>query len=198
MQSRFTDIQSPLGTIRLIATEGALSGVWLPVCLDLAPDSGARDDHQPILVMAAQQLREYFEGRRRIFDLPLLAAGSAFQQRAWACLRAIPFGQTRSYGEQARALAQPSAARAVGGANARNPIGIIVPCHRVIGSDGSLTGYAGGEAAKSWLLEHEARWVAADRPARAPDGILDPPCPTISSPSRSRSPRRSSAPRPPS
>ena len=104
---------------------------------------------------AAGQLREYLDGARREFELRLLAHGSEFERKAWAALLAIPFGETRSYAEQARMLSLPGAARAVGRANGRNPIPIVVPCHRVIGSDGSLTGFAGGLALKRWLLAHE-------------------------------------------
>src|SRR6185369_13348044 len=119
-------------------------------------------------------LREYFAGERAEFDLPLEPeGGTPFQRRAWTALREIPFGQTRTYGEQARAIQQPTAVRAVGAANGRNPIGIIVPCHRVIGSDGKLTGYAGGMAAKQWLLEHEAR-VLGTSFASAPRSIRGP------------------------
>lgn len=104
---------------------------------------------------AALQLREYLDGQRRDFDLRLLAHGSEFERKAWAVLLGIPFGETRSYAEQARAINVSGAARAVGRANGRNPIPIVVPCHRVIGSDGSLTGFAGGLALKRWLLAHE-------------------------------------------
>ena len=104
---------------------------------------------------ATGQLREYLDGHRREFELRLLAHGSEFERKAWAALLGIPFGETRSYGEQARAMSLPGAARAVGRANGRNPIPIVVPCHRVIGSDGSLTGFAGGLALKRWLLAHE-------------------------------------------
>jgi methylated-DNA-[protein]-cysteine S-methyltransferase len=116
-------------------------------------------DH-PILSVAAKQLREYFAGERRVFELPLAAEGTEFQQRVWQALMALEFGQTCSYGELARAIGQPSSSRAVGAANGRNPLSIVVPCHRVIGSDGSLTGYGGGEANKRWLLEHEAKLSA--------------------------------------
>lgn len=104
---------------------------------------------------AATQMREYLDGDRRELDLRVLAIGSELERKAWAALVAIPFGETRSYGEQARMLGLPGAARAVGRANGRNPLPIVVPCHRVIGSDGSLTGFAGGLALKRWLLAHE-------------------------------------------
>ena len=104
-----------------------------------------------------RQLNEYFEGRRRQFDLPLAPSGTPFQLRAWQALRDIPYGATRSYGEQARAMGQPRAVRAVGAANGRNPIAIVVPCHRVIGGDGKLTGYGGGLDVKQYLLDLEQR-----------------------------------------
>ncbi len=108
-----------------------------------------------MLERAAAQLAAYFAGDRKAFDLPLAPEGTAFQRRVWDQLRAIPFGVTRSYGELANALDMPTGARAVGSANGKNPISIIVPCHRVIAGSGALTGYAGGMAAKQWLLEHE-------------------------------------------
>lgn len=104
---------------------------------------------------AAAQLREYFAGERDDFDLVLAASGTAFQHKVWAALRKIPYGETWSYGELARHIGQPTASRAVGLANGRNPIAIVVPCHRVIGASGTLTGYAGGIERKRWLLEHE-------------------------------------------
>jgi methylated-DNA-[protein]-cysteine S-methyltransferase len=110
-----------------------------------------------VLAEATRQLRAYFSGDLRRFDLPLAAEGTIFQQRVWRKLGEIPFATTWSYGALARAVTRPTAYRAVGAANGRNPISIIIPCHRVIGSDGSLTGYGGGEPAKRWLLDHEAR-----------------------------------------
>ncbi len=109
------------------------------------------------------QLREYFAGSRTQFDLPLAPAGTAFQLDAWTALRAIPYGETRSYTEQAAALGRPRAVRAVGSANGRNPIAIVVPCHRVVGSRGGLTGYGGGVDRKRWLLAHEQDAAARRR-----------------------------------
>jgi len=153
--SIFADIQSPIGLIRLVAEDGALTHVDMETTDGFATRDRGQPGTSPLLEAAARQLAEYFAGTRTTFDLPLRPAGTAFQQQAWRALRAIPFGQTRSYADQARAVGRPSATRAIGAANGRNPIAIIVPCHRVIGSDGSLTGYAGGEPAKRWLLEHE-------------------------------------------
>lgn len=104
---------------------------------------------------AIEQLEQYFAGERREFDLPLLPEGTEFQRAVWSALREIPFGETRSYGEIAAAVGRPNAARAVGMANNRNPIAIVVPCHRVIGAGGTLVGYAGGLGRKTWLLDHE-------------------------------------------
>lgn len=146
---------SPVGPLTLAATDGALTGLWLaehrrPPGVDL----GVRDD--AALAAAAEQLAEYFAGRRTVFDLPLAPPGGEFEQRVWAELRAVPHGTTTTYGALARRLGTPGAAQAVGAANARNPISIVVPCHRVLGADGSLTGYAGGLAAKRFLLDLEA------------------------------------------
>jgi methylated-DNA-[protein]-cysteine S-methyltransferase len=153
-----TRIDSPLGPLRLLADERGLRGLYMQRHQGEPLASGSTDtpDH-PILAQTAKQLREYFAGERRVFELPLAAEGTEFQQRVWQALMALEFGQTCSYGQLARAIGQPSASRAVGAANGRNPLSIVVPCHRVIGSDGSLTGYGGGEANKRWLLEHEAR-----------------------------------------
>jgi methylated-DNA-[protein]-cysteine S-methyltransferase len=145
----------------LCASDGALTRVELEGHAELEAAGGVRRGGDPVLARGVTQLREYFAGARDSFDLPLAPNGTDFQRRAWAALREIPFGETRSYGEQARAIHRPTAVRAIGAANSRNPLGIIVPCHRVIGSDGKLTGYAGGLPAKQWLLDHEARIVRA-------------------------------------
>ncbi|MBK7827949.1 methylated-DNA--[protein]-cysteine S-methyltransferase [Nannocystis sp.] len=150
-------ITSPLGQLRLFADDDALRGVYLPV--QPAPIA-ATSQHHPILLRTARQLHEYFAGTRQQFDIPLHLEGTAFQRRVWQVLREIPFAATRSYAELAAAIDHPRASRAVGAANGKNPISIIVPCHRVLGSDGSLTGYAGGPPAKRWLLDHETRSAA--------------------------------------
>ena len=111
----------------------------------------------PLLTEAVRQLSSYFDGMLTDFDLPLHMTGTPFQLRCWQALRTIPYGETISYGEQARRIGSPRATRAVGGANHRNHISIVVPCHRVIGADGSLTGYGGGLGMKRWLLEHEQK-----------------------------------------
>jgi methylated-DNA-[protein]-cysteine S-methyltransferase len=142
-----TTYTSPLGPLRLRADEEAL--------LELTFGTAARDDDAPVLAAACTQLDEYFAGTRTAFDVPLRLAGSPWEQRVWAELRAIPYGETTTYGAIAATLGAPGSARAVGAANGRNPISIIVPCHRVIGSSGALTGYAWGVGNKSALLDLE-------------------------------------------
>ena len=111
----------------------------------------------PLLQLAVQQMDEYFEGNRREFNLPIKQSGSDFQQDVWKCLLTIGYGKTISYGQQSKKMNNPLAIRAIASANGQNHLAIVVPCHRVIGSDGSLTGFAGGLWRKKWLLEHEAR-----------------------------------------
>lgn len=161
MTLSYTHIDSPLGTLLLVANDTTLTmlhivaGKYVPA---VGKDWIARADH-PLLVQAAAQLGEYFAGTRRAFTLPLAPQGTPFQQRVWQALQRIPYGQTRSYLQQAQMLAEADAAmrivRAVGTANGRNPIAILIPCHRVIGANGSLTGYAGGLAQKAALLRLE-------------------------------------------
>jgi methylated-DNA-[protein]-cysteine S-methyltransferase len=151
-------IETKLGPCHLSASESGLTGAHLERAGEAPPPvavpSCAARAH---LRAAARALEEYFCGARRDFDdLRLAPAGTPFQLAVWRALRGIPFGRTTSYGELARRIGRPGAARAVGMANHRNPIWIIIPCHRVIGADGSLTGYGGGLPAKEWLLAHEA------------------------------------------
>ena len=153
---RYTWTDSPLGGILLEGDELGLSRLKINTKdRPVAPDTDAVEDAD-IFRDAVEQLRAYFAGDLQNFDLQLNPQGTSFQQRAWLELRKIPFGQTITYGEQARRLGDPNACRAVGAANGQNPIGIIVPCHRVIGSTGKLTGFAGGLDAKAWLLNHES------------------------------------------
>jgi methylated-DNA-[protein]-cysteine S-methyltransferase len=153
-------MESPLGPLRLVAGEDALVGVYLPDHKGM-PVLGARAvAGHPLLEKARAQLSAYFAGRRVAFDLPLAMAGTPFQRDVWAALRAIPLGETRAYVDLAVKLGRPAAVRAVGAANGRNPISIVVPCHRVVGKSGALTGYAGGMEAKRWLLEHERAMLA--------------------------------------
>lgn len=149
-------IDSPIGPLTLVVDDaGALTGVYMAEHAH-APDAaarGVRDD--TVAPESAAQLAEYFAGTRTAFDLVVAPVGTAFQRRVWAALREIPYGQTWTYGRLAAHLGNPRASRAVGLANARNPLSIVVPCHRVVGARGSLTGYAGGVARKRWLLDHE-------------------------------------------
>lgn len=155
---------SPLGLLRLYAHANELIGVYLPD-QDAPP---APEQASPVLAATAAQLAEYFAGVRRDFELPIAPRGTGFQAIVWRALVAIPYGETRSYGELARGIGRPAASRAVGAANGKNPISIIVPCHRVIAASGGLTGYAGGLAAKRWLLAHELRHTSrAHAAARA-------------------------------
>jgi methylated-DNA-[protein]-cysteine S-methyltransferase len=145
--------ESPIGPLTLFATGDALVGLYMGEHGSAPPEATERST--PLLERAGAQLDEYFAGRRRDFDLPLAPAGTEFQRQVWAVLRTIPFGTTWSYAEVARRIGRPRAVRAVGAANGQNPIGIVIPCHRVVGSDGSLTGYGGGLPRKRWLLAHE-------------------------------------------
>jgi methylated-DNA-[protein]-cysteine S-methyltransferase len=159
----WTAIVSPVGELLLGSNDQGLTDVLFEQHRDGADPSldrvraGRRDDADPLLARAAEQLGEYFAGDRREFDLPLVPVGSGFQQRVWAALLGIPYGTTASYGQIARRIGMPvGASRAVGLANGSNPISIIVPCHRVIGADGSLTGYGGGLSRKRFLLDLES------------------------------------------
>lgn len=157
MTQYFVRYPSPLGEILLVATDAGLSGLHFVDQKHFPRDAHAwteRDDH-PLLQGARTQLAEYFAGRRRVFDVPLAPQGTPFQRAVWSLLREIPYGATTTYGALAAKLGQPTASRAVGAANGRNPIGVIVPCHRVIGSAGALTGYAGGLERKQALLALE-------------------------------------------
>lgn len=151
-----TVLDSPLGELTLVAADGALVGLYLPGHRRRpAPATfGAREDGP--FGGAATQLAEYFDGRRTAFDLDVRPAGSEFQRRVWALLRLIPYGQTTTYGRLAAELGDAGLARAVGAANALNPISIVVPCHRVVGAGGGLVGYAGGLDRKRQLLDLEA------------------------------------------
>jgi len=167
-----TTMPSPIGRLTIVADDASIVAIRWDTETD-ERDPGARNPvdgwlgrsevvwvgaaEHPLLASAVAQLAEYFDGRRTTFDLPLAPAGTDFQLAAWRALRSIPFGTTVSYGEQAAAMGDRHKARAVGAANGRNPIPIVVPCHRVVGSNGHLTGFAGGIGVKAWLLEHELR-----------------------------------------
>ncbi len=156
-----TVVDSPVGPLTLVAADGALVGLYMDEQRHRPrPETfgePAADPRAEPFASASSQLREYFDGERTDFDLPLALDGTVFQRRVWAALRAIPYGQTISYGQLADQIGQPAASRAVGLANGKNPVGIIVPCHRVVGADGGLTGYGGGIERKRYLLAHEQR-----------------------------------------
>lgn len=179
-----SEIDTPLGRATLAATPRGLAGVWFvgqrhypqPMALGLC------DDRHPTLQLAAQQLQAFLAGTRRQFELPLdLDAGTPFQQSVWQALLQIPIGTTCSYADVGAAIGKPTAVRAVGAAVGRNPLCIVVPCHRVVGSNGALTGYAGGLARKAQLLALEAAAVAASRPSDLESGraIREPKSRTI-------------------
>ena len=157
-----TTIDSPVGPLTIIASErGVRAILWpdddprrVPAAADVQGARGGALDH-PVVAAVVEQLGEYFAGERRDFDVPLDVVGTDFQRSAWDALRTIDYGTTVSYGEQADRMGDRRKARAVGAANGRNPVSIVVPCHRVVGADGSLTGFAGGVDTKAWLLDHE-------------------------------------------
>lgn len=144
--------KTPLGFVRVRANEEGITSISIrdEECVETPSDS-------PHINLALQQLDEYFEGSRKEFDLPLNQAGTAFQQQVWQQLITIPYGKTISYRQQSQIMNSPLAIRAIASANGKNNLWVVVPCHRVIGSNGSLTGYAGGIWRKKWMLEHEAR-----------------------------------------
>mgnify|MGYP001220050775 CR=1 FL=1 len=144
-------LQSPIGWLKVTGTDAAITSVYF---MDDAPTDPPANVPAVVLACVAQ-LGEYFAGSRREFDLPLDTGGTVFQRRVWQQLRSIPYGKTASYLEIAQAIGNPQAVRAVGAANGSNPVSVILPCHRVIGSNGTLTGYGGGLWRKEWLLKHE-------------------------------------------
>lgn len=152
----YQHIKSPLGKLTLVADEKALKEIfWSGEALQPVAGVMPKAGENAVLAQAATELNAYFNGLLTAFTVPVAPEGTAFQQAAWQALCAIPYGETRSYAQQAQAINKPKAVRAIGAANGRNPIPVIIPCHRVIGSDGSLTGYAGGLAIKTYLLELE-------------------------------------------
>lgn len=171
-----TVIDSPIGELLLIGDGSNLTGLYTaehvrkPNRNDTADAADGSAIQLGIFRQAREELAQYFAGERNTFDVPLAPTGTDFQRRVWNCLREIPYGETATYRQIAEEVGAPRAVRAVGAANGRNPISIIVPCHRVVGSDGSLTGYAGGLAAKQWLLSFEG----ARRPERDAAALVDP------------------------
>ncbi len=151
-----TSLDSPVGKLTLSASEGFLTAMYMDGQRHAPPEpvDGKRDDAW--FADIVNQLHAYFDGDLTVFEIPVRLGGTAFQREVWSQLQDIPYGETISYGELARRVGSPKASRAVGLANGRNPVSIIVPCHRVIGSNGQLTGYGGGIERKTWLLDHEA------------------------------------------
>lgn len=159
LQSMFySKIESPIGELLLTADERGLTGLFMNAKAEIPDSSSSRND--AVFHEAKRQIDAYFAGTLKVFDLPIVFTGTPFQNEVWKALCEIPFGETLSYGSMARRVGRPAASRAVGAANGRNPISIIVPCHRVIGADGSLTGYGGGMDRKRWLLHHEGALTA--------------------------------------
>jgi methylated-DNA-[protein]-cysteine S-methyltransferase len=158
MSEFFTTMDSPIGEIVLQSDGRSLTGVFTHGPKPKALRQGERNPNDKVLARARKELTAYYAGMLKDFKVPLAPHGTPFQQRVWRALLEIPFGETESYGQLARRIGSPNAARAVGLANGRNPIAIIIPCHRVIGSSGALVGYGGGLPRKKWLLEHEARF----------------------------------------
>ncbi len=162
-------VDSPIGPLTLVATDDALCEIHFPDGRAPRRIEGrgrvvADAREHPVLARAARQLEEYFAGEREQFDVPLAPSGTAFQRAAWSALSTIPYGATVTYGDQARRLGDVRKSRAVGAANGQNPLPIVVPCHRVVGSDGSLTGFGGGLETKAWLLDHERRVAGTTLP----------------------------------
>ncbi|MBM3947727.1 MAG: methylated-DNA--[protein]-cysteine S-methyltransferase [SAR202 cluster bacterium] len=153
-----TRLESPVGAPTLVASGAGLRAELWPSDtaegVSLPPYIVASDSY-PVLQAARRQLTEYFAGGRTSFDIPLDLHGTDFQRRVWRALASVPYGRTATYAEQAARIGRPSAVRVVGAANGRNPVSIILPCHRVVGKDGGLVGYAAGLGVKRWLLEHE-------------------------------------------
>lgn len=175
MSTFVQDYDSPLGTLLLMASDQALVGLhvvggrYVP-----APTDAWQAERTAVLSETVAQLDAYFAGHLREFRLPLAPQGTAFQRTVWDQLLRIPYAATQSYGAEATALGRPSAVRAVAAANGRNPIAIVIPCHRVIGSDGKLVGYGGGLRNKAWLLAHEDRHAAKAKSRRWQDGTGAP------------------------
>ena len=156
----YKSIQSPVGVLKLVASNKGLAGVlWENDSSSRVPhlNSAVEENMHPILLETENQLDQYFAGTRTIFTIDLDMTGTEFQKQVWTALLSIPFGETRSYGELAKQIGNPKASRAVGAANGKNPVSIITPCHRAIGSDGSLTGFAGGLKTKQYLLTLESK-----------------------------------------
>ncbi len=157
MTKRYTYYSSPFGEMTLQADEQGLLGAWFEIHTTKPEMLGQYVENDPILTQTIKQLDEYFMGQRKTFDLPVSVVGTEFQNKVWDALTTIPYGETWSYQDLANAIGNPKAVRAVGLANGKNPVSVIVPCHRVIAKSGKLTGYAGGVETKAKLLELEQR-----------------------------------------
>ncbi|WP_251862890.1 methylated-DNA--[protein]-cysteine S-methyltransferase [Achromobacter sp. Marseille-Q4962] len=174
----YCDIDTPLGAMRLVASEAGLRGAWFnDQPLLPSPEGWTLDASHAVLAQAARELEAWFAGRRREFSVALDPVGTPFQQQVWRALCELPFGALASYGELARAVGRPKGAQAVGGAVGRNPVSIIIPCHRIIGSDTSLTGFGGGLPRKQALLAHEGNFYRGRtaRTRRVCDGQAELP-----------------------
>ena len=154
---------APFGPVSVVAGDDGVRGISFAGEPGTGVPAGASVEHDashPVVARALSQLREYMAGTRREFDLPLVLEGTEFQVAAWRALARVPYGTTASYATQAASIGRPTATRAVGAANGRNPVAIVLPCHRIVGADGSLTGFAGGLETKRWLLAHEESVLA--------------------------------------
>lgn len=162
MSLTLSTIDSPVGELRIVSTDNALLAVLWPDERDgrVTFDDDLTPGDTQVATATASQLTEYFAGARCSFDLPLELNGTDFQQQVWRSLAEIPYGETSTYAKQAATIGRPRAIRAVGSANGRNPLSIVLPCHRIVASNGSLAGFAGGLATKRWLLDHEAAVAA--------------------------------------
>ena len=151
----YRPLDSPVGTLTVAATDAGLHAIEFPRNRHPADRQGWTEGNHALIDLAARQLREYFASERQVFDLPLAPRGTDFQRAVWMALAGIGYGETISYAQLAQRVGKPTAMRAVGAANGRNPLSIVLPCHRVIGANGPLTGFAGGLETKRWLLAHE-------------------------------------------
>ncbi len=157
-------LDTPVGTLQLFADDAALCRIVFPACSDHLPEAKSAARGHPLLTTAARQIGEYFAGSRHTFELPLSPQGTSFQKAAWQLMTEIPYGATRTYGELAAALGNANKARAVGGAANKNPLPLVIPCHRVMGASAKLTGFAGGLESKQFLLSLENSCTATDSP----------------------------------
>jgi len=167
--------ESPVGPLKLVGNDAGLAAILWKNDSPSRVRLGLQEEgnHNSVLAVAERQLAEYFQGEREVFEIPLGFSGTPFQIKVWQALLTIPYGETRTYGEIARDIGHPSAVRAVGAANGRNPIAIIAPCHRVIGASGALTGFAGGLDVKRYLLDLEGRGRTAPHRGRRAQGSLN-------------------------